>query len=97
MRLQSLEEAERVDPQSSEIKYRLALIYTVLQMREKAVAKFTQSIVLDPSNSPAYRDLARIYLAYPDEAMKKRGQEIPAQGGRDQSRGQGNLSASLCD
>ena len=56
--VENLEMAERIDPRSSEIKYRLALIYAVLNMREKAVAKFTQSIVLDPSNSPAYRDLA---------------------------------------
>ncbi len=74
--VENLERAERIDPRSSEIKYRLGLIYMVLNIPEKAVAKFTQSIVLDPSNSPAYRDLARIYLAYPDEAMKKRGKKF---------------------
>ncbi|MXZ13055.1 MAG: tetratricopeptide repeat protein [Candidatus Dadabacteria bacterium] len=74
--VENLEKAEQIDPRSSEIKYRLGLVYMVLNMREKAVAKFTQSIVLDPSNSPAYRDLARIYLASPDEAMKRRGKKF---------------------
>ena len=69
----------------------------ILNMRDEAVAKFTRSIVLDPSNSPAYRDLARIYLASPDEAMKKRGREFLLKAAEIDPRGQGNLPASLRD
>ena len=43
--VENLKKAEQIDPRSSEIKYRLGLIYMILNMRENAVAKFTQSIV----------------------------------------------------
>lgn len=61
--LRALKEVEKYDPNNSEGKNLLGLIFLSKGMHSKAEEQFTEAIRLDPKYSDAYLNLSGVYMA----------------------------------